>query len=239
MGEMISNCIEIAVCDDEEILRRKLKIMLYDILRGKGISGAVKDYALGMELLKDIKQFDLVFLDIDMPEMDGIEVGRKIQQKNPNCRIAMASGREDRFKETYRLNPLQFISKPYTEDEISDVLQEYQRRCVGMAKIEVYKERKLYTFYQKDIQYVIANGNFSDVYINNILYRMNCSLNAMEEVLDKRCFFRIHKGHIVNLFFITDYEKDKVWIDKIKFPLSKRRQKEFEQFYVEFDIEYR
>lgn len=239
MGETISERIEIAVCDDEEVLRRKLKIMLYDILKKEGISGTVKDYASGEELLEDIEQFDLVFLDIDMPGMNGIEVGRKIQQKNLNCRIAMASGREDRFKETYRLNPLNFVSKPYTEDEISDVLQEYQRRCVGMLNIEVYKDRELYTVRQKNIQYVIANGNFSDVYINNTLYRVNCSLNVMEELLDKRCFFRIHKGHIVNLFFITDKDKENVWIDKIQFPLSKRRRKEFEELYVEFDVLYR
>lgn len=239
MEDTFSESFRIAICDDEEILRRKLKIMLYDILKEKRISGTVIDFALGTELIKEIEQFDLAFLDIDMPEMDGIEVGRRIQQKNPNCRIAMASGREDRFKETYRLNPLQFISKPYSEDEILDVLQEYQRRCIGMSKIEVYKDRELYTFCQKNIQYVIANGNFSDVYINNTLYRVNCSLNAMEELLDKRCFFRIHKGHIVNLFFITDKDKENVWIDKIQFPLSKRRRKEFEEFYVEFDIEYR
>lgn len=81
MGEMISERIEIALCDDEEILRRKLKIMLYDILKKEGISGTVKDYASGEELLKDIEQFDLVFLDIDMPGMNGIDVGRKIQQR--------------------------------------------------------------------------------------------------------------------------------------------------------------
>lgn len=239
MGEIILEKIQIAVCDDEEILRRKLKIMLYDILNEAKVSGTVKDYASGNELLNNIEQFDLVFLDIDMPEMDGIEVGRKIQQKNPDCRIVMASGREDRFKETFQLSPLRFISKPYAEDEILDALQAYQNRKIGMEELEVYKDRQLYTFRQRDIQYVVSNGNFVDVSINNIFYRMNCSLNAMEDLLDKRCFFRIHKGYIVNLIFVTGYEDDKVWIDKIKFRLSKRRKKEFDQFYVDYDIKYR
>lgn len=190
-------------------------------------------------MLAQIEKYDLVFLDIEMPQMDGIDVGLKIQKKNPNCRIIIASGREDRFKETYKITPLRFISKPFEKEEVREAIQAYINQWIGMEKIEVFRERKSYWVCQKDIQYIAAYRSSVEIYVNNVLYRKDITLNRMEELLDARCFFKVHKSYLVNLFWVTAYEDKNIWIEKIKLPLSRRQQKCFELAYVEFNIKYR
>lgn len=235
----VSKKIRIAICDDEPIFLKLLADALKEVLVEEKISYLLQKFVSGCELLEQIEKCDLVFLDIDMPQMDGIEIGLKIQKKNPNCRVIMASGREDRFKETYKISPLRFISKPFDKEEIQEAIQAYINQWVGMQKIEVFRERKSYWIYQKDIQYIAAYRSNVEIYVNNVLYRKDIALNGIEEQLDSRCFFKVHKSYIVNLFWVTEYEEKNIWIEKIKLPLSRRQQKNFEQAYVDFNIKYR
>ena len=65
------------------------------------------------------------------------------------------------------------------------------------------------------------------------------TLSKMEEMLDEHIFFKIHKAIIVGLGFVTEYTKDKVFIDKEILPLSRRNSKEFERVFMDFDLKYR
>ena len=239
MESAVYKKIRIAICDDEPVFLKLLADVLKEVLMEENISYLLEKFVSGCELLAQIEKYDLVFLDIEMPQMDGIDVGLKIQKKNPNCRIIMASGREDRFKETYRITPLRFVSKPFDKKEVQEAIQAYINQWIGMEKIEVFQERKSYWVYQKDIQYIAAYRSSVEIYVNNTLYRKDIALNRIEKLLDSRCFFKVHKSYLVNLFWVTEYEDKNIWIEKIKIPLSRRQQKGFEWAYVEFNIKYR
>lgn len=239
MEYAVDKKIRIAICDDEPVSLKLLANILKEELIEGNIPYILEKFISGCELLAQIEKYDLVFLDIEMPQMDGIDVGLKIQKKNPNCRIIMASGREDRFKETYKITPLRFISKPFDKKEVQEAIQAYINQWIGMEKIEVFRERKSYWVCQKDIQYIAAYRSSVEIYVNNVLYRKDITLNRMEELLDSRCFFKVHKSYLVNLFWVTAYEDKNIWIEKIKLPLSRRQQKCFEWAYVEFNIKYR
>lgn len=240
IDNILSLKIQIAICDDEEMVRKELANLIQKVLEREHISYILEEFDSGHDLLEHTShQIDVLFLDMDLPQMDGIETGIRIMKENPFCKIVIASAREDRFKETYKVNPLRFISKPFAEDEIWDAIQAYRNQRIGMEEMEMFQERKTCLICQRDIQYIAAFNSYVEIMVNGTLYRRDISLNKIEKELEKRCFFRVHKSYIVNLFWITDVEEKQVFIGNIKIPLSRRKRKEFEEAYMRFDVKYR
>ncbi len=233
------NEIKIAVCDDEQIVRLDLLRVLQRVLEKEQIPYKLYAFSSGIELLERISDIQLLFLDMDMPEIDGIDVGMKIQEINPRCKIVIASGREDRFKETYKVKPLGFVSKPFEEDEIRDIIRMYDVAMIGRETIEVFKDRQSYHIPQRDIKYIAAYNGYVEMLVDGELYRKNVSLNQLEQVLVKEIFYKVHKSYIVNLFWVTEISEQEVRVDNVKFPLSRRQRKDIKNVYMEFDVKYR
>ncbi len=234
------NKIRIAICDDELMMCKKLHQIIENILDKEQISFELEEFDSGKSLLEKIGNVQLAFLDIEMPELDGIQVGILLKKKNPDCQIIIASGREDRFKETYDLETLRFISKPYDEEEIRAAIQKYRNKyMIGMEKIEVFQNRNSIWIQQKDIQYLSAYKGGVEINVEGNLYHKDLSLSQAEELLDKTCFFQVHKTYIVNMLHVTDFTDKEITVGKIKIPLSKRKRKLFESAFMEFDIKHR
>lgn len=231
--------LNIAICDDESILLSTLSEMVDKAMSKKKIPFKISTFFSGKELVEQIEAFQLVFLDIEMPDMDGIVTGGRILQWNPDCKVVIASGRVDRFQETYKINAFRFIVKPYNMDEIEEAIDAYLNQCIGMQEIELFQKRSSVWVRQREIRYVRAYGSYVEVMVRNQVYRKEVSLHEMEEMLDQRCFFRIHRQYVVNLFWVTGYEKDRVFVSEDTLLLSRRRQKVFEQAYMNFDLTYR
>lgn len=105
--------------------------------------------------------------------------------------------------------------------------------------MEVFINRNSNLVYQKDIEYISAFKGGSELMAGGTLYRKELSLNKLEQFLDYRCFFRVHKAYIVNLFYVINYTEYDVFVGRVKIPLSRRKKKEFGKFYTEFYIRYR
>lgn len=232
--------IRIAVCDDYSEMNKIMSDMIQNIMRKKDIEYKIVEFNSGKALLEQITDFNIVFLDIEMPEMDGIETGVQIGRLNPKCKIVIASAKEERMKECFRVKALRFVSKPYHEAEVQEALDTYLDEVrLGIQTIEVFKDRKSYWIRQRDIQYIKAYNGTVNIYTCNSVFRKDMTLSKMEEILDKRIFYKIHKAYIVGLYHVTDYAENKVFVEKEKLPLSRRNRMDFERTYIDFDVKYR
>lgn len=232
--------IDIAICDDEEAITIALKREVENVTKEMKLLANVECFTSGKDLLTRISEFQLVFLDLDMPEMDGRTVGLQIKKCNPDCRIVIASSREDRFKETYKMEPLCFVSKPFRRLEIEDAISEYMERQVGYTPITVYKERTEYTFNQREIQYVASYRGGVEVVKDFEIYHQYITMEQFEQQLEKKIFFRVHRKYIVNMQYVTEYKEDKVIIlNKISVPVARSQRKSFREAYMKFDVTYR
>lgn len=231
--------IQIALCDDEKHILEQLKTMLETLLNEKSIPYEIDCFLSGIDLLEYAEKFDLVFLDIEMQEMDGIEAGLELRRKNSRCKIIMASGMVERMKEGYKLRALRFITKPFDKCELEEAVMEYCNHHIGINKIEVYKNRQIYSFMQRDIQYLFSFDSYVEIVVKGTVYRKKTSLKMLEKELDQRCFFRIHNRYIVNLYSVKNYKKGTVILESKELPISRRNQTSFERAYKEFDLYYR
>jgi DNA-binding LytR/AlgR family response regulator len=232
--------LKIALCDDEELILLGLKKIINECANKNNWQIEVHNYTSGIELIKDINSFDTVFLDMDMPEIDGIETGKIICESNHNCKIIMATGRTDRFKEAFLIHTFRFVSKPFEVNEIEDALQAIMQSRIGQEIIELYENRNLYQISQRDIVYITAYDGYSEFTIQGKkVLRKESSLTELEAWLSHEIFFRVDRKYIVNMLKITSYHDGIIEMQDEKIKVSRRKKKDFEVAYMMADLNYR
>lgn len=230
--------LEIGICDDEQIIVRQLSEYIKRILNKGNYLYKIHLFHSGESLLPCISKLNLLFLDIEMPEMDGIEVGRKIQRINTKCKIIMATGKIERVKDAFKINAFRFITKPFEEKEIQEALYAYCNMEIEEKFLELFRQRMIYKIPQKEIQYVMAYDSYTEYFVKGLVFRQKYSLNQLESLLDMRYFFRINRKYIINLHWIQNYKNGIIDLGSIQISVSKRNKKEFERKYIEFDLKY-
>lgn len=231
--------LNIAVCDDVAIVADGITKMIKEIGLKWEKDWSIKTYYCGEELLKNVENIDAVFLDVLMPGMDGINVGRNIHNINPDCRIVMVTGDIGYVNEAFKIRAFRYLSKPIVQYQVEEALESIEAANVGNKLIEVYNNRNAYKIREKDIYFVKTMGGYCEIYAKNIIFRKEASLNEIENMLEKKIFFRVHREYLVNMGKIDERRKREVMIGERKIPVSFRREKSFEHAYMEFDLYYR
>ena len=112
----------VLIVDDSRTMRKMLAGALTEV--GIDVAGNAGNGIEALELLKTVKP-DLITLDITMPEMDGLEALRKIKDQYPDQKVLMvsAAGQKDKVLEALKLGALDFIHKPFEQDNIIKTIQ--------------------------------------------------------------------------------------------------------------------
>lgn len=231
--------IKIGICDDEKDILDILKNLIQECIVELREECEIYAYCHGEDIFSDAEKLDLVFLDIEMPEMDGIQTGKSLKRKGYDGKIIMATAMVERFKEAFSIEAFRFVTKPFEKEEILQALEDFMKTRLGSQQIIVYKERNEFLFLQKDILYVYAINSAVELYMKKGIFRKESSLSELEEILDSRMFFRISKQCIVNMQEISEFKKGIVIIKGEKLKVSVRKKKEFEKVYTMFDVNYR
>lgn len=224
--------LRIAICDDEEKDRIKIQDSLIKVADKCDIDIRIFSYKKGTELLADKKEYDLIFLDVEMEDIDGIETAQKIRSYDMNVPIVYVTQYPDYWKRAYKVHAFDFISKPYYIEDIENVMRDF---LVSLKE----KDEKKISFNTNDGVIVLNMNSIShfhlsskrhvDIYTVYGNYISNENLNSIMEKLDKEQFYRTSRDYIVNLSFVSIFRnkqgitlKDSTWI-----PLSINKQVEF------------
>lgn len=230
--------MSIAICDDckESIL--ELRKHIEKIAQIHEEEWTIEEFTSGEELLRHIEKFCIVFLDIEMPELDGIRTGSEILRANPDCKIIMASGVVERFKEAFYIKAFRFITKPFDEKEIEEALEAVTSEISGDVPIELFYERNRYQVPQDCIVYIRALNGYTEYWVEDKWMRKEITLEEAGQRLDSGIFVRINRQYIVNMRYIQDYHNGILTLNNGNYRVSRRLKKEFEKKYIDYDIKY-
>ena len=227
--------MKIAVCDDEPIICQQLSELIAAYPLSEPV--VIKAYCSGYDLLNAADNFDLVFLDIQMPGIDGLAVGEQLLSKDPNLILVLISSNFHYISQSYHIRTFQFLLKPIEPDffyvEFKRCLQKYQRTR-GSYSIMVQREEIKLPI--KDVVYIQSDLRESLFYLGNgSKYSTYRKLSDVAADLECFNFLRCHKRYLVNLRWIKKYHKNELTVrignqDKI-LPISRHYQESFAQQY--------
>ena len=189
--------MQIYICDDEPK-------MLSDIA-GKVAALLPKDelrlFSSGGELLSclDKDSCDILLLDIDMPEITGLQVARELSSLKKKPLLVFVTSHDELVYDSFQYHPFAFLRKSWFDAEIEKVLQDCIRELGEKEQHFCFRsDGNDVCLLLADILYFEAEGNYLKVVTAEDVYRFRSTLTAVEHTLQNCGFLRIHKGFFVN-----------------------------------------
>ena len=191
--------MRIAVCDDEEKFRTQARDMI-DSLAGS-MDVVVDAYSDGRKLLEafDRKPYDILFLDIEMPAMDGITLAKKLRERSENIYIVFLTGHVEYALEGYEVNALRYLTKPVKEDKLREVLRFVMDKNVSKRQLLIKEDGDELLLNVSDIIYMEAQNQYVMIYTAGGNHLIRYNIGDFEEQLTNDGFFRCHRGYLISL----------------------------------------
>lgn len=231
--------IQIAICDDEDKICLQLKDILGSISDEKSVEFIIQIFQCGEGLCKSLKDkdYDLIFLDIELPKINGIEVGKYIREKlnNEIVQIAYISAKTEYAMELFDYRPINFLQKPLDKEKVLKVIDKYMILREQDNYIFSYKKnREFFDIPMSEIMYFESSYRKVKVYMRNGEDEFYDSLDKVYKKLKAKNFLFIHKSIIVNYNFIRKMAYEEVTLfDGTVLPISQIRRKAIRKMYME------
>lgn len=227
--------MNIAIIEDDFQDLKNLTDCIHNYFSRKKIDYHIENFTNPNKLIPKIDDFDIVFLDIQLPnDQNGIDVGISISKNNKDIKKVFVTNYSEYLIEGYKAHADRYFIKPITQEqfdiEIDNVIEDYLSRFAGFFDDKICNEK----IYYQEILYV----EFSErkTYLHLITGRTimtTYSLKYWKDELKALSFSQPYKSIIVNLNQISGFfKKDIVLINNESVPISKHFKKTFEQDYL-------
>ena len=204
--------------EDERLAREELKSLLKDYLE-IDIIGEAKNGEEGIALIKEQKP-DLVFLDINMPGMNGFEMLKHLDEIP---RVIFVTAYDEYALKAFEVNALDYILKPVDPERLREAIQKLSSeddfisaQSAGIARkdrfltvndrVFIKDGEKCWFVELSKVRMLESDGNYVKVYFDNFRPLILRSLNSFEERLDPEHFFRANRKFIINLQWVSSIE---------------------------------
>ncbi len=226
--------IRIAIVDDVISVCGQIETYLFDIAKKYNLSVDVEPYNSGESFCSDLKMgevFDIIFLDIELKGISGIDVCRYIRQEmdDETQQIVFISAQKQYSLELHSFHPLDFLVKEIDEGSVETVFMRFMK-IIGLWNdvFEFQTGHDVQKIKVKDIKYLTVENRIVNIILkNNQISEYYGTLETAYKQLQKFNFLFLHRRFIVNPMYIGIYEYDKVILnDGMEIPIgsSKRQQ---------------
>ncbi len=213
--------IKVIIAEDDSSMRIVLRKILEDI-EGVAVTAEVED---GRTLIEKVEEQppDVVFLDVDMPGMDGLDASREIADLQPKVFIIFATAYPQYTRQAFEVYAFDYLVKPFKPDRIRKTMERIKGLLLERKRVAVTEpsqrpehqdttKKKLMVQYRRhkvfvnlaDIVLITREARKTVVYTVDKKFKISESLGELEEKLDGSMFIRCHQSFIVNLDMITE-----------------------------------
>lgn len=229
---------KIAICDDDITFINLFKVEVKKYTVALKLVVEITEYTSGEELLEACckNYFSLIFLDIEMPGISGINVASKLHSMRQGTEIIFVSSFEGYVYESIKYKPFRFIRKKYIDQELPEALNAFSLIDKNShADFLFYTKDGTTILNVNEIQYMEVFQHYIYVHCNDRSIKVRGTLGNYEKEFQKWGFIRIHKSYLVSYKYIYSVNPTEIiLINRIKLPLSKRKNKEVKEKFINY-----
>lgn len=223
--------MKIAICDDDlkEINRIKDVISVY--FSEKHINTEIYSFVNGKELLNSEIFFDMAFLDIEMPYLNGVETGKLLKQRNPNIIVFIVTAYSNYLDDAFELGAYRFLQKPV---EISRLYRSLDAALLSISSRDIKTicaNSKSVVISTKSIVYCETYNRKTKVITTEGEYISKDGLDFWKDKLTGLNFCSPHSSYIVNFNYIKSFNRKSLilsYSDKtVEISIAPKKQREF------------
>lgn len=225
------------ICDDDKADAGRLKVLLEKYSRESGIGSTIYEYNSGVDLLSNINSdIDVIFLDINMDDMDGLTIAKRIREKMEEIPIILVTAFMSYALDGYKVRASRFLikddlDKTFTEC-MDDICGEIRKKSKVIAFSCVEGDMRLKA---SDIILIETSGHKNLIKLKKMTYQIYKKLDDLEEMLKSYGFLRTHNSYLVNMAHIRGINSYVLTLDDGRqLPVPKARYKQVRQEYALF-----
>lgn len=203
--------LRIAICDDDKEICMQLKSMIDIIGENTDEMYETVVFNTGEKLwdfLLNGNCYDLIFLDIELFEINGVEVGRKIREElnDELTQIVYISAKDSYAMELFDIRPLNFLVKPLKREKVQSVLKTARKVLISSNQYYEYKIGNVnFNVLIKDILYFESSGRKVKILLKDDEREYYGKLLEVEEKINNDDFLSIHKSYLINYNHVVEY----------------------------------
>ena len=226
----------IGICDDESGARQHIKELCDGFFAEYSQPYKCIEFASGEEFLNyEADPIDLLFLDVELGGINGIEVKNIIEQKDNVWRIIFVTNYEEAVWEAFGIRTLGFLRKPVNATELEKWLKVALIEKQENSNYEFPVDKGISYIKLEDIFYFEARGNYTYLQTKNEKLLVSENLKSCQIKMSGTSILRIHKSCLINMQYVKQWESEQViLINDVRFSLGRQYKKEARKAYLEF-----
>lgn len=236
--------MQIAVCDDDGAMQEILRSKIEKICRKKGTACRVRCYSSGEELLSSGEKPDLLFLDIQMPGMDGMDAAEELRRRQWDTVLIFVTALSEYVYDAFDVGAFHYLVKPFRDEKLEVVLlrasEQYEkqrqaaRREEGGGAVILVKRGGVSTAVPvESIIYAEVFNRKITLHTTNGAMEYYGKLTDLSQKVGSR-FYRTHRAYLVNLRYVEKYDAMTIWLEQGKVPVSKKQFAGFVKRYMQY-----
>ena len=234
--------IKVAICEDDLFYIEKVKMLVESYLHKCEINSEIVTFTSSEELVKTYaNSFDIIFLDIELPGMSGIEAAKWLRDKGTKSYIVFISAYTEYLSEGYKVEAHRFLLK--NDDNFDESFSECMESVIAKirmeeTKIDIDVKGGGLTVAPSKILYAESNVHRVTIYVTEEAgtireYYTYDRLDNIQDKLERYGFIRIHQSYLINGVHLRKVLRYKAeLIESIELPISKKYYNDIEEFYI-------
>ncbi len=233
--------MHIAICDDEKYMSDKMSAMVSDFFRSKNMDIAVTQFSNGEELLSYDRTIDILFLDIQMNGIDGMETARKLRDRKFKGFLIFITVLKEMVFQAFDVQAYDYLVKPIEEKRFKKTMERLLDSMQNASEASLLVQKG----YESSI-IAFENIVFCEIIDRKIYLHLASSevvdfyerIEKLETKLDSR-FFRCHRSFLINLKYLKSYKNGIAYMEGgQQIPVSRLRSKEFSNVILQYMKEW-
>ncbi len=229
--------IRIAICDDEKHMSDHIRAMASDFFRKKNREIQLRTFSSGEELLSYDGQIDILFLDIQMKGMDGIETARKLRDSKFRGFLIFITVLKEMVFQSFEVQAYDYLVKPVEEKQFEKTMERLYTSMQNASEDSLLVQKGYEGRIIREEEIVFCEIIDRKIYLNLASGEVVDYYERIENLETKlgSHFFRCHRSYLINLKHLKGYKNGTACMDNGKeVPVSRLRSKEFSSVVLQY-----